>query len=56
MNNLNKNEANGLINMHINKKLNQPFLIIIFAIYTRCQWMKVEVRCSKLECRGDIPI
>ena len=29
-------------------------LILIFGIYTRCEWMKVKVRCSKFECREDI--
>ena len=28
--------------------------MLIFGIYTRCQWMKVKVRCSKFECREDV--
>ena len=28
-------------------------LKILFGIYTRCQQMKVKVRCSKFECRKD---
>ena len=28
--------------------------MLIFGIYTRCQWMKVKVRCSNFECREDI--
>ena len=29
-------------------------LIIIFGIYTCCQWMKAKVMCRKFECRKDI--
>ena len=28
--------------------------MLIFGIYTRCQQMKVKVRCGKFECREDI--
>ena len=28
--------------------------MLIFVIYTRCQYMEVKVRCSKFECREEI--
>ena len=33
---------------------NNGILIIIFGIYTRCQWMIVKVMFRKLDCRYDI--
>ena len=32
----------------------KDILIIIFGIYTRCQYMNYRVMCRKLECREDI--
>ena len=44
----------AIVNATSDLETTSKTLIIIFGIYTRCQYMKVKVVCRKFECREDV--